>query len=124
MNTVKISLGCAILVASLLIFNTVFAADEEAKAKHTIKEVMKIAHKDGLLKKVLGGDTSQDEKLVLLDSYISLMENKPPKGDEGSWHNLAGQAVIAAAKVAAGRDATADLKKATACGTCHKAHKG
>ena len=77
MNTVKISLGCGILVASLLVFNTVFAADEEAKAKHTIKEVMKIAHKDGLLKKVLGGDASQDEKLVLLDSYISLMENKP-----------------------------------------------
>ena len=76
------------------------------------------------LKKVLGGDASQDEKLVLLDSYISLMENKPPKGDEESWHHLAGQAVIAAAKVAAGRDATADLKKATACGTCHKAHKG
>ncbi len=124
MNAVKVSFGIATLVASILVLNSVLAADEgETKAKYTIKETMKIAHKDGLLKKVLSGDASQDEKITLLDSYISLLENKPAKGEMASWHNLAGKAVMAAAKVAVGREATNELKTATNCGACHKAHK-
>lgn len=100
------------------------AQDEAAKPPHSIKEVMKKAHKDGLLKKVLNEEASQDEKLQLLDLYISMYESKPPKGDMESWHKMAGASAMAAAKVAAGRDALPELKKATACAGCHKAHKG
>ncbi len=103
----------------------IFAQDAESKPKHTIKEVMKNAHKDGLLKKVLEGEATEAEKLDLLDNYISLVECEPPKGSMESWQNLAGRAALAAAKVAVGREgATAELKAATNCAACHKAHKG
>ena len=98
--------------------------DEEKKAKHTIKQVMKEAHKDKLLNKVVEGDASKEEKDNLLDLYISLLENKPKKGDEDSWHIKAGTLVVAAAKVSVGRDgAEMELKKAADCGACHKMHK-
>ncbi len=100
-------------------------ADKEVKnAKHEIKQVMQKAHKDKLRDKILKGDASQQEKLDLLDLYISLVENDPPTGDIESWHKLAGGVALAAAKVAVGRDgATAELRKATNCGACHKVHK-
>ncbi len=101
------------------------AADEEKSApKHTTKEVMEKAHKAGLLKKVVGGEASQDEKLALLDLYVSLVENKPNKGTTESWHEKAGTVALAAAKVAVGRDgAAAELKEAANCAACHGAHK-
>lgn len=103
------------------------AADGDEKTKHTIKQVMKIAHdKDsGLLKKVLGGQASAEEKKQLLDAYISLVEGKPSKGDESSWHLLSGKVALAAAKVVVGREgAEKELEAATNCKACHSVHKG
>jgi hypothetical protein len=103
------------------------AQDEAAKPapKHTIKEVMVNAHKDGLLKKILAGEASAEEKMVLLDHYISMVECAPPKGELASWQTLSGKAALAAAKVAVGREGSLDeLKAATNCAACHKAHKG
>ena len=118
---------CLAVVAAVVfgVVQTIVMADHhEKKAKHNIKEVMKKAHKDGLLKKVLGGDASIEEKHELLDLYISLVENKPPKGEMDSWHKLAGGAALAAAKVVVGREgAGSELKSATTCGACHKPHK-
>ena len=103
---------------------TVVLAADDAKPKHTIKQVMKVAMKDGLCKKVAGGKASQDEKNKLLDVFVSLLENKPKKGDAASWNSKASALVIAAARVATGRKgAEAGLKKAANCGACHKAHK-
>ena len=97
---------------------------DSAKPKHTIKEVMQLAHKDGLMKKVASGDASAAEKRELLNLYISLAENKPPVGDAASWHKLTDATLMASAKVVAGRkDGLAALKKATACAACHKLHK-
>ncbi len=126
-NSIRI-LGFVILAAMVVgAVQTIGIAQddkEEKKAKHEIKQVMQEAHKKGALKKVLGGAASQQEKLELLDLYISLVENEPPKGDLESWHRLAGGVALAAAKVAVGRDgATAELKQATNCGACHKVHK-
>ena len=108
------------------IVSLALAADEEAKPKHTIKEIMKIANsKDGLLAKIKAGNATAEEKTQLLDLYIDLLENKPPKGEMESWHNLAGAAVLAAAKVAVGREGSvAELEKATNCKACHTPHKG
>ena len=103
------------------------AEDEATEAQHTIKEVMKIAHgKDSnLLKKVIQGEASADEKKQLLDLYISLVEGKPSKGDMDSWHTLAGGAALAAAKVVVGREgALKELETATNCKACHSVHKG
>ena len=123
MKAFKIAIGTLAIVFCVSAVGIVLAA--EGEPKHTIKDVMKTAHKDGLLKKVLAGDASQEEKLILLDNYISLVECEPPKGDMQSWQNLAGRAALAAAKVAVGReDSTDELKAATNCAACHKAHKG
>ena len=103
---------------------TVVLAADEAKPKHTIKQVMKVAMKDGLCKKVAGGKGTQEDKNKLLDAFLSLLENKPKKGDAASWNAKAGALVVASAKVAVGRKgAEAELKKAASCGACHKVHK-
>ncbi len=100
------------------------AAGDDAEPKHTVKEVMKVAHKDGLLKKILNGDGSAEDKQMLLDLYVSLIENKPKKGSMESWQTLAGGAALAAAKVVVGReDGIAQLKKASNCKACHDVHK-
>ena len=124
-------IGLAIALASLLIAiqPSGMAQDkkdeEKTKPKHTIKEVMKKAHKDKLLNKVLDGSATDKQKIELMDLYVSMAEGKPPKGDKESWVKLAHGSVFAAAKVVAGREgAVAELKKATNCGACHKAHKG
>ena len=120
-----ISLVCTLIFGTCIAVALADQGDDEKKAKHSIKEVMKNAHKDGLLKKVLSEDASAEEKLVLLDHDLSLLDNKPPKGDEDAWHQKTGAVVLAAAKVAVGRDgALKELKTATNCGACHKAHKG
>jgi hypothetical protein len=121
------SLSVATLLCAIFLVLGVSATGEGEDEKHekkTIKEVMKVAHKDGLLKKVLSGGAEKAEKEKLLDLYIDMFEGKPKKGEIGSWQEKAGGATLAAAKVAVGRPgALAELKKATDCGACHKAHK-
>jgi uncharacterized protein YfiM (DUF2279 family) len=118
------------LAASIGMGAIAFAQDDAKEAdakkpKYAIKDVMEKAMKgNSLNKKVLSGSASQEEKLELLDMFISLVENKPPKGDEASWQKFAGSAALAAAKVAVGReDGLAELKTATNCAKCHKEHK-
>ena len=112
---------------AVVLFNAKTQADDEdgSKPKHTIKEVMK-AHKgkDSLLAKVKSGNASSEEKQQLLDLYISLYENDAPEGDAGAWKRASGTALMAAAKVVAGREGSVEmLTKATNCAACHKAHK-
>ena len=115
----------ALSFISIPCLSTVFAEDEEKpKSKYTIKEVMKNVNKDGLLKKVVAGDATQEDKVKLLDNYIALVETKPEKGDNASWQRLAGGAALAAAKVVVGRDgAIEELKVASNCKACHSVHK-
>ena len=95
-----------------------------AKPKYTIKQVMKVAHKDGLLKKVVGGKATDKERLQLLDLYVAMYEGKPKKGKPESWTKLAGDVVAATAKVVLKhKGAEAKLKEATNCKGCHKPHK-
>ena len=99
-------------------------AKKAAKPKHTIKVVMKKAMKEGLLKKVASGKATDKERLELLDLFVSLTENKAPKGEAASWNKYAAGAAMAAAKAAVGReDAAKSLKAATNCKACHTAHK-
>lgn len=118
----------ALAISAIAVAQTEDDKKEEAKKpKHTIKEVMKKGLKGGkssLNAKVLSGKASDKEKLELLDLYVSLVEAKPPKGEPASWQKFAGTAALAAAKVAVGREgAMKELKAATNCGKCHKAHK-
>lgn len=120
------------VVAATILTAFAYAQDDEKKAeekkkpKHTIKQVMKegLKGKEALNSKVLSGKATDKEKLALLDMFVSLVEAKPPKGDNASWQKFAGTAALAAAKVAVGREgATKELKAATNCAKCHKVHK-
>ncbi len=66
--------------------------------KHTIKEVMKQAHGAKLVNKVIDGSASKEEKDQLLDLYISLFDNKPPKGESDKWMMNSGLLILAAAR--------------------------
>lgn len=122
------AVGGGLLTAAGLMQAIAWAQAADApKPKHTIEEVMEGAHKggkDSLLSKVADGKASAEEKSELLDLYISMSENEPPQGDPESYHKLANNAVLAAARVVVGREgAEKEIKKAVNCAACHKAHK-
>ena len=93
------------------------------KAKLTIPEVMDEAHESGLLKKVLEGKASKEEKAKLADLYVSLPLNKPPKGDAKSWKTKTTALLDAAKAVTKDDKAIPKLKSASTCAACHKVHK-
>jgi hypothetical protein len=103
----------------------VIAADDDAKPKYKIKDVMKKAMKGPLLKKVAGGNASDAEKKELHGMLVALGKNKPPKGDANSWKKFT-TALAKAGKAAVDGDADAGaaLKKAANCKGCHSKHKG
>ena len=114
----------AVLVFSFGVVLGVSRADDDAKPEYTIKEVMKKAHKDGLLKKVAGGKGNKADAEQLLNLYESLPKSEPPKGSEADWKKKTTALVDAAEAVVDGKSgAAAQLKKASNCAACHKAHK-
>jgi hypothetical protein len=101
-------------------------ADDAAKPKYTIKEVMKKAHQPdgGLLKKIVAGEGTKEDAAELVDLYTVLGQNKPPKGEPGSWQEKTGELLAAAKAVVENKDGSKErLKKAADCGNCHKEHK-
>jgi len=118
---VRIALSLSLVA---LFVSAGFLNADDKKPKYTIKEVMK-EHKKGKLRDtVLGGKASDEEKKHLLELYEAMAAGKPSKGEADSWKKL-NDAIVAAAKdVVEGKDGAIDaLKKATACGDCHSAHK-
>ena len=94
------------------------------KAKYTIKEVMKEAHKDGLLKKVAAGNASEEDKKHLAELYKSLSQNTPPKGDAEGWKTRTVALVKAADQAVNGDEKAAkSLQKLANCAACHKEFK-
>src|SRR5947209_13416953 len=98
--------GLAILGVALLV-SMGTAQDAKDKPKHTIKEVMKVAHKGGLLKKVTGGQASKEEQKELAELYKSLSQNKPPMGDVEVWKKNTARMVALAEAVVNGDDKAA-----------------
>jgi hypothetical protein len=101
---------------------------QDDKKETTIKEVMKIAMKGGLAKKVASGQASEEDKKKLAGLFAALHENKPPKGEQGSWDAKTKELVDAANDVlaakASGAEKLKELTAAASCTSCHKAHKG
>jgi putative NADH-flavin reductase len=118
-----IMLGCALVISATAVLSQSTAEDKE-DANVSIKEVMKRAHKDKLLEKVVGGQGTDEEKKALLELYTALSLNKPPKGEQAEWKEKTDAIVKAAKAVAEGdNEALARLKGAVNCAGCHKAHK-
>jgi len=118
-----------LLVASIIVISgwTVLTMTSGAQddKKVAIKEVMKVAMKGGLTKKVADGTATDDEKKKLAGLFAALHENKPPRGEQASWDEKTKALVDAANDVLAGKEgAGANLQKAANCMACHSAHKG
>lgn len=122
----RIVLPVVALFVGMVVASWVVGQDSKQgpPAKHTIKEVMKKAHGEKLLNKVVDGSASKEEKDQLLDLYISMIDNQPPKGEAGDWMMHSGRLILAAARVSVGRDGAVDeLKTASNCKACHDEHK-
>ena len=119
-----------LLVASLIVaFGWVAVSmnsgAQDEKTKASIKEVMKVAMKGGLTKKVAEGKASEEEKKQLAGLFAALHDNKPPKGEASSWDEKTNTLVKAANDVLAGKAGAGEaLSKAANCMACHSAHKG
>ena len=92
--------------------------------KHSVKEIMVLAHKKGLVKKAILGTATAGEKHELTDLYVDLAKNSVSKGSAESWKEKTTALVQAAKDVEAGKPLSgAALRKAVDCDTCHNAHK-
>jgi hypothetical protein len=118
--------GVASLLAVAFAGMTVLGAADD-KPKYDIETIMEKAHDkdEGLYKKVAGGKASDAEKKQLLELYVELGKNKPPKGGKDSWKKKTDAMIGAAKDVVADKDGSiASLKKAVNCKACHDVHKG
>lgn len=114
----------AVMVTVVAVSGLVVGAADDEKPKYTIKEVMKKAHKDGLMKKIADGGGTKADNEELLDLYKALGKNKQPKGEAESWKTKTKALVDAAQDVVDDKAGARDeLKKAANCAECHKAHK-
>ncbi len=107
----------------LVLFLGAPQAGDNKEPKYTIKQVMKKAHKDGLLKKVISGKADEDQRKELADLYVALSQNRPPKGSIDDWKQRTGVMVSDAKAAVENPKAGKALAKATNCGACHKLHK-
>jgi hypothetical protein len=128
----RVYLTIGFLLAAVGVVHTFVQAGQDtpqAKPKHAIKEVMQGAHvapqgEQSLLLRVAAGNASPEEQQQLLDLYISLAENEPPRGELAAFQAKTRPIIIAAAKVVVGREgAGAELRKAVNCAACHREHK-
>jgi hypothetical protein len=99
-------------------------AEGNGRPKHTVKQIMKLAHKSGLMKQAILGAATDAEKKELVNLYVELSSESPEKGTAESWKQLTAALLQAAKDVEAGRPGSGPaLRKAVDCDTCHKLHK-
>jgi hypothetical protein len=118
----KIALQFLSIFAALAVF-TSFASAKKSEEHEIFEEIMKKGFKGSkekppLLKKVMGGSATEEEKEKLTEYIKKLATLKPPKGDAESWKEKTQALVLAAEK----NDLKA-LKNTSNCKACHKVHK-
>jgi hypothetical protein len=111
-------------VVAVLSLSAMALFAEDKAAKINTKEVMKVAMKEGLCKKVADGKGTKEDAQKLVELFTALAANEPPKGDAESW-KMKTEVLLAAAKACAeGKEGSgAELGKAANCAACHKEHK-
>jgi len=100
-----------------------FTLTSAATADGPFEEIMKKGFKGtkenpALLKKVLGGSATADEKAKLAEYIKKMATLKPEKGDAASWKEKS-EALVKAIE----KDDLKALKEASNCKACHKVHK-
>jgi len=100
-------------------------AEGDEEKKYSINEVMKLAHKDGLLKKIATGKGNEEDKKQLVVLYKAMAKNKPPVGEEESWKEKSKALIEAAEAAVEGKEGYAEMLSRTSnCKACHDVHKG
>jgi mono/diheme cytochrome c family protein len=121
----KLLVAGVVVAFGWLALTVVTTAEEAAKPKYTIKQVMKAGHAKGALKdKVAQGKATDEEKVALIAYYEALAANKPKKGSEESWKEKTTALIAAAKEAAEGKEGAGEkLMAASNCMACHKEHK-
>ncbi|MGI9519915.1 MAG: hypothetical protein ACR2NP_22870 [Pirellulaceae bacterium] len=89
-----------------------------------IGDVMNDVMKPGLLRKAMGGEATDEEKLQILDMFIALTEHEPPQGDAEAWKARTTQLMTDYAKLLVGREGAVDaLQTSSNCKSCHDVFK-
>ena len=100
-----------------------FASAKKSEQHEIFEEIMKkgfksTKEKPALLKKVVDGTATVEEKTKLAEYIKKLVTLKPPEGDADSWKKKT-QALNAAMM----KNDLKALKVASDCKACHKVHK-
>lgn len=122
LTLIAICVGSAMLSAN--VFANSIQDDPKPETKFTIKQIMDLAHKKGLTKKVATGKATAIETKQLHTLYKAMSKLSPPQGDKKSW-DAKTKALVEAAKAAVDKkvDYKTKLKTASNCAACHKIHK-
>jgi len=102
---------------------TSFASPKKGEQHEIFEEIMKkgfksTEEKPALLKKVVDGTATAEEKTKLAQYIKKLVTLKPPEGDAASWKKKT-QALVSAME----KNDLKALKNAANCKACHKVHK-
>jgi len=113
-------------VALQIVGAAVATTPADCEPTYSMQEIMKKGHKgDGsLLKKVLSGAASDDEKATLKAYYAALADHEPPNNPGDAWKQKVQTLRDALdAFLADAPDAAQTLEQAANCKACHNAHK-
>ncbi len=117
----------AVATLSLVLVLGVNQAGEKGKKgepKYKISEVMQEIMKSKLGPKVFSGQGTKEENKKVLDYFIALHENNPPKGEKGAWAKVTQTLVDTAKKIESGEEkGSKKLAALINCGACHKEFK-
>jgi hypothetical protein len=118
----------AATVALMLVLGVNMAGEKDKKdktdAKYKIADVMKEIMKSGLGKKVFAGEGSKEENKKVLEYFIELHKNTPPKGEKDTWNKVTQTLVDTAKKIEAGEEkGSKKLAAIINCTFCHKTFK-
>jgi hypothetical protein len=94
---------------------------DKEEPKYKIKEVMKKAMAGGLCKKCATGKGTDEDKKELVELFVALHANTPPKGEKEEWAKITKSFVDAAKAILDGKDEDAGKKlaKLVNCKECH-----
>jgi hypothetical protein len=99
---------------------------EDAKAKSSIKEIMKNDNKgdDSIVKQIIAGKGTADQVSKLQADYKLLPDLQPPRGDKASWKTKSAALLEATDGLKLDDKASiAKFKDAVSCRQCHSVHK-
>jgi len=106
------------MVSVALLLGATGAGEKDAQYK--IKESMKAVMASKLAQKVFAGEGTKEENKKVLEHFISLHANTPPKGEKDAWTKVTQTLVDTAKKIDAGEEkGSAKLAKLINCGSCH-----